>query len=119
MFGPPESTVNWPGRRREEGGSEHIAHIRVIQVLPVAENWIDEDAYILIATCIVTLVGQEPLFQPDAIASRIIYPHITSCYSIKPYSNFSLECFIFDNFDRYLTITVDNLWYISTGITSC
>ena len=25
------------------GGSEHIAHIRVIQVLPVADNWIDED----------------------------------------------------------------------------
>ena len=25
-------------------GSEHIAHIRVIQVLPVADNWIDEDA---------------------------------------------------------------------------
>ena len=24
-------------------GSEHIAHIRVIQVLPVADNWIDED----------------------------------------------------------------------------
>ena len=44
MFGPPESTVNWPGRRREEGGSELIAHIRVIQVLPVADNWIDEDA---------------------------------------------------------------------------
>ena len=44
LFGPPESTVNWPGRRREEGGSEHIAHIRVIQVLPVADNWIDEDA---------------------------------------------------------------------------
>ena len=43
MFGPPESTVNWPGRRREEGGSELIAHIRVIQVLPVADNWIDED----------------------------------------------------------------------------
>ena len=43
LFGPPESTVNWPGRRREEGGSEHIAHIRVIQVLPVADNWIDED----------------------------------------------------------------------------
>ena len=41
---PPESTVNWPGRRREEGGSELIAHIRVIQVLPVADNWIDEDA---------------------------------------------------------------------------
>ena len=33
LFGPPESTVNWPGRRREEGGSEHIAHIRVIQAL--------------------------------------------------------------------------------------
>ena len=43
LFGPPESTVNWPGRRREEGGSEHIAYIRVIQVLPVADNWIDED----------------------------------------------------------------------------
>ena len=43
LFGPPESTVNWPGRRREEGGSELIAHIRVIQVLPVADNWIDED----------------------------------------------------------------------------
>ena len=28
---------------REEGGSELIAHIRVIQVLPVADNWIDED----------------------------------------------------------------------------
>ena len=27
------------------GGSEHIAHIRVIQVLPVADNWIDEDVY--------------------------------------------------------------------------
>ena len=27
----------------EEGGSELIAHIRVIQVLPVADNWIDED----------------------------------------------------------------------------
>ena len=26
------------------GGSELIAHIRVIQVLPVADNWIDEDA---------------------------------------------------------------------------
>ena len=26
LFGPPESTVNWPGRRREEGGSELIAH---------------------------------------------------------------------------------------------
>ena len=37
--------MNWPGRRREEGGSEHIAHIRVIQVLPVADNWIDEDDY--------------------------------------------------------------------------
>ena len=24
-------------------GSELIAHIRVIQVLPVADNWIDED----------------------------------------------------------------------------
>ena len=36
--------MNWPGRRREEGGSELIAHIRVIQVLPVADNWIDEDA---------------------------------------------------------------------------
>ena len=35
--------MNWPGRRREEVGSEHIAHIRVIQVLPVADNWIDED----------------------------------------------------------------------------
>ena len=35
--------MNWPGRRREEGGSEHIAYIRVIQVLPVADNWIDED----------------------------------------------------------------------------
>ena len=35
--------MNWPGRRREEGGSKHIAHIRVIQVLPVADNWIDED----------------------------------------------------------------------------
>ena len=44
LFGPPESTVNWPGRRREEVGSELIAHIRVIQVLPVADNWIDEDA---------------------------------------------------------------------------
>ena len=43
LFGPPESTVNWPGRRREEGGSKRIAHIRVIQVLPVADNWIDED----------------------------------------------------------------------------
>ena len=43
LFGPPEATVNWPGRRREEGGSELIAHIRVIQVLPVADNWIDED----------------------------------------------------------------------------
>ena len=43
MFGPPESTVNWPGRRREEGGSELLAHIRVIQVLPVADNWMDED----------------------------------------------------------------------------
>ena len=43
LIGPPESTVNWPGRRREEVGSEHIAHIRVIQVLPVADNWIDED----------------------------------------------------------------------------
>ena len=43
MFGPPESTVNWPGRRREEGGSELIAQIRVIQVLPVADSWIDED----------------------------------------------------------------------------
>ena len=30
LFGPPESTVNWSGRRREEGGSELIAHIRVI-----------------------------------------------------------------------------------------
>ena len=38
--------MNWPGRRREEGGSEHIAHIRVIQVLPVADNWIDEDGII-------------------------------------------------------------------------
>ena len=35
--------MNWPERRREEGGSELIAHIRVIQVLPVADNWIDED----------------------------------------------------------------------------
>ena len=35
--------MNWPGRRREEGGSEHIAQIRVIQVLPVADSWIDED----------------------------------------------------------------------------
>ena len=35
--------MNWPGRRREEGGSELLAHIRVIQVLPVADNWIDED----------------------------------------------------------------------------
>ena len=26
LFGPPKSTVNWPGRRREEGGSELIAH---------------------------------------------------------------------------------------------
>ena len=42
LFGPTESTVNWPGRRREEGGFELIAHIRVIQVLPVADNWIDE-----------------------------------------------------------------------------
>ena len=46
LFGSPESTVNWPGRRREEGGSELIAHIRVIQVLPVADNWIDEDEYL-------------------------------------------------------------------------
>ena len=45
LFGPPESTVNWPGRRREEGGSEHIAQIRVIQVLPVADSWIDEDGF--------------------------------------------------------------------------
>ena len=45
LFGPPESTVNWPGRRREEVGSEHITHIRVIQVLPVADNWIDEDVF--------------------------------------------------------------------------
>ena len=37
--------MNWPGRRREEGGFEPIAHIRVIQVLPVADNWIDEDAF--------------------------------------------------------------------------
>ena len=35
--------MHWSGRRREEGGSELIAHIRVIQVLPVADNWIDED----------------------------------------------------------------------------
>ena len=35
--------MNWPGRGREVGGSELIAHIRVIQVLPVADNWIDED----------------------------------------------------------------------------
>ena len=35
--------MNWPGRRREEGGSELIAHIRVIQVLPVSDNWIYED----------------------------------------------------------------------------
>ena len=35
--------MNWPGRRREEEGSELIAHIRVIQFLPVANNWIDED----------------------------------------------------------------------------
>ena len=35
---------------REEGGSELIAHIRVIQVLPVADNWIDEDAYQLVLT---------------------------------------------------------------------
>ena len=48
LFGPPESTVNWPGRRREEGGSELIAHIRVIQVLPVADNWIDEDVIVLL-----------------------------------------------------------------------
>ena len=48
LFGPPESTVNWPGRRREEVGSEHIAHIRVIQVLPVADNWIDEDGWLLL-----------------------------------------------------------------------
>ena len=26
-----------------EGGSKRIAHIRVIPVLPVADNWIDED----------------------------------------------------------------------------
>ena len=45
LLGPPESAVNWPGRRREVGGSEHIAHIRVIQVLPVADNWIDEDGF--------------------------------------------------------------------------
>ena len=33
------------GGEEEEvgGGSELIAHIRVIQVLPVADNWIDED----------------------------------------------------------------------------
>ena len=35
--------MNWPGRRREEGGSELLAHIPVIQALPVADNWIDED----------------------------------------------------------------------------
>ena len=52
LFGPPESTVNWPGRRREEGGSEHIAHIRVIQVLPVADNWIDEDADTRLSNCL-------------------------------------------------------------------
>ena len=28
------------------GGSELIAHIRVIQVLPVADSWIDEDGLI-------------------------------------------------------------------------
>ena len=28
---------------REERGSELIENIRVIQVLPVADNWIDED----------------------------------------------------------------------------
>ena len=40
--------MNWPGRRREEVGSELIAHIRVIQVLPVADNWIDEDAVVAV-----------------------------------------------------------------------
>ena len=54
---PPESTVNWPGRGREEGGSELIAHIRVIQVLPVADNWIDE----------------------DAITITVLYKHILKC----------------------------------------
>ena len=34
-------------------GSEHIAHIRVIQVLPVADNWIDEDG-----------LGVDPLDMP-------------------------------------------------------
>ena len=29
---------------REEGGSELIANIRVSRSLPVADNWIDEDA---------------------------------------------------------------------------
>ena len=47
LFGPHESTVNWPGRRREEEGSELLAHIQVIQVLPVADNWIDEDDKLL------------------------------------------------------------------------
>ena len=40
--------MNWPGRRREEGGSKRIAHIRVIQVLPVADNWIDEDGLLAV-----------------------------------------------------------------------
>ena len=66
LFGPPESTVNWPWRRREEGGSEHIAHIRVIQVLPVADNWIDEDGF-----------------------SRTSYwVHLTIKIKLSPYSNF-------------------------------
>ena len=38
---------------REEGGSEHIAHIRVIQVLPVADNWIDEDGFCQLDRCLI------------------------------------------------------------------
>ena len=37
--------INCELAREEEVGSELIAHIRVIQVLPVADNWIDEDDY--------------------------------------------------------------------------
>ena len=36
-------TAAWRSHSGQIAGSELIAHIQVIQVLPVADNWIDED----------------------------------------------------------------------------
>ena len=47
------------------GGSELIAHIRVIQVLPVADNWIDEDHFTTLC----------PFFMSDGRNERVNLPH--------------------------------------------